>query len=232
MVFIEIVKTALKRKCDWDIIGVTWSRSSGLSFRLCVIDQLWWWRHLLWLFFIHCWFEILNICALFDPHRGAHVIIVINSITRSCIQSALVDTWTKDDRIQESWSHIIIFLKDFYFLDKIQIRKLFDQDQHFLPDPEKSGHLWRGEDFYLGFCSTAVIVSVVVNLRRLMKCRTWKRNCSSDCRPSSEADNHPALPPQGNADLQVFSISKPQILILLKINSRPLCSTETRLGKK
>lgn len=115
MVFIEIVKTALKRKCDWDIIGVTWSRSSGLSFRLCVIDQLWWWRHLLWLFFIHCWFEILNICALFDPHRGAHVIIVINSITRSCIQSALVDTWTKDDRIQESWSHIIIFLKDFYF---------------------------------------------------------------------------------------------------------------------
>lgn len=109
MVFIKIVKTALKRKCDWDIIGVTWSRSSGLSFRLCVIDQLWWWRHLLWLFFIHCWFEILNICALFDPHRGAHVIIVINSITRSCIQSALVDTWTKDDRIQESWSHIIIF---------------------------------------------------------------------------------------------------------------------------
>lgn len=109
MVFIKIVKTALKRKCDWDIIGVTWSRSSGLSFRLCVIDQLWWWRHLLWLFFIHCWFEILNICALFDPHRGAHVIIVINSITRSCIQSALVDTWTKDDRNQESWSHIIIF---------------------------------------------------------------------------------------------------------------------------
>lgn len=72
----------------------------------------------------------------------------------------------------------------------MQIRKLFDQDQHFLLDPEKSGHLWQGEDFYLGFCSTAVIVSVVVNLRRMMKCRTWKRNCSSDCRQSSEADNH------------------------------------------
>lgn len=65
-----------------------------------------------------------------------------------------------------------------------------------------------------------------------MKCRTWKRNCSSDCRQSSEANNHSALPPQGNADLQVFPISKSQILILLKINSRPLCSTETRLKKK
>lgn len=128
----------------------------------------------------------------------------------------------------------LLFFKGFLFFrqtDKMQIRKLFDQDQHFLLDPEKSGHLWRGEDFYLGFCSTAVLVSVVVNLRRMMKCRTWKRNCSSDCRPSSEADNHPALPPQGNADLQVFSISKPQILILLKIHSRPLCSTETRFEK-
>lgn len=41
---------------------------------------------------------------------------------------------------------LLLLFKGFLFFrqtDKIQIRKLFDQDQHILLDPEKSGHLWQ-----------------------------------------------------------------------------------------